>query len=53
MVKTMENVRKDNDIKHLTTEKRKKLVPQPNYHKTKFFSESLNAIKMKKTVPHE
>ena len=48
--KTMENVRKHRDIKLVTTdEKRNKLVSEPNYHKTKRFSENLLAIEMKKT----
>ena len=32
-----------------TDEKRNKLVPEPNYHTTKRFSENLLAIEMKKT----
>ena len=32
-----------------TNEKRSKLVSEPNYHKTKRFSENLLAIEMKKT----
>ena len=48
--KTMENVRKDRDIKLVTTDKkRNQLVPEPNYHTTKWFSENLLAIGMKKT----
>ena len=48
--KTMENVRNHRDIKLVTTEeKRIKLVLEPNYHRTKQFSESLLAIEMKKT----
>ena len=48
--KTMENVRKDRDIKLVTTnEKRNKLVSEPSYHTTKRFSENLLAIEMKKT----
>ena len=48
--KTMENVRKHRDIKLATTEeKRIKLVSEPNYHKTKHFSDNLLAIDMKKT----
>ena len=47
--KTMENVRKHKDIKLVTTdERRNKLVPEPNYHTTKQFSENLLAIEMKK-----
>ena len=48
--KTMENVRKHRDIKLVTTDKRRnRLVSEPNYHTTKWFSENLLAIKMKKT----
>ena len=48
--KTMENVRKHRDIKLVTTdERRNKLVSEPNYHTTKYFSENLLAIEMKKT----
>ena len=48
--KAMENVRKHRDIKLITTDKRKnQLVPEPNYHTTKWFAENLLAIEMKKT----
>ena len=48
--KTMENVRKHRDIKLVTTERRRNyLVLEPNYHTTKFFTEKLLAIEMKKT----
>ena len=48
--KTMENVRKQRNIKLVTTDvKRKKLVSEPNYHTTKWFSDNLLAIEMKKT----
>ena len=48
--KTMENVRKNRDIKLVTTEeKRIKLVPEPNYHTTKHFSKKFLAIEMNKT----
>ena len=48
--KTMENIRKYKDIKLLKTERRKNyLVSEPNYYSTKFFSESLMLIEMKKT----
>ena len=44
--KTVENVRKH---RHVTAdEKRNKLVPEPNYHPAKRFSENLLAIEMKK-----
>ena len=47
--KTMENVRKHRDIKLVTTHKtRNQLVLEPNYHTTKYFSENLLAIEMKK-----
>ena len=47
--KTMENVRKHRDIKLVTTERRRNyLVSEPNYHTTKFFTEHLLAIEMKK-----
>ena len=47
--KTMGNVRKHRDIKLVTTERRKNyLVSEPNYHATKFFTENLLAIEMKK-----
>ena len=49
--KTMENVRKQRDIKLVTTkEKRIKLVSEPNYHSTKYFSDNLLAIEMKKAT---
>ena len=47
--KTMESVRKHRDIKLATTDvKRNKLVPEPNYHTAKRFSENLLAMQMKK-----
>ena len=49
--KTMENERKHRDIKLVNNDtKRNKLVSEPNYHTTKWFSENLLAIEMKKTV---
>ena len=49
--KTMENVRKNRYIKLVTTDtKRNKLVSESNCHTTKWFSESLLAIEMKKKV---
>ena len=46
--KTMENVRKHRDIKLVTTERRRNyLLPQPNYHATRFFIENLLAIDTK------
>ena len=48
--KTMENVRKNREIKSVTKEeKRMKLVSEPNYHTTKHFLKNLLAIKMKNT----
>ena len=48
--KTMKNVRKHKDIKLVTTDKgRNQLVSETNYHTTKWFSENLLAIEMKKT----
>ena len=47
--KTVENVRKHRDIKLVTTDKRRsKLVSEPNCHTTKWFSENLLAIEIKK-----
>ena len=46
---TMENLRKHRDIKLSTTERRRNyLVSEPNYHTTKFFTENLLEIEMKK-----
>ena len=43
------NVRKQRDIKLVTTDQRKnQLVSEPNYHTTKSFSENLLAIEVKK-----
>ena len=51
--KTMENVRTHRDIKLVTTERRKNyLVSEPNYHTTKFFTQHLLAIEMKKAQIH-
>ena len=51
--KTMENVRKHRDIKLVTKEKRRNyLVSEPNYHTTKFFTENLLAIEMKKKLEY-
>ena len=48
--KTMENVRKNRDIKLVTSDKiRKRLVSEPNYHSYKKFSKYLMAIEMEKT----
>ena len=49
-VKTMENVWKHRDIKLVPTSKRRNLLAsEHNYHTTKWFSENLLAIEMKKT----
>ena len=47
--KTTENVRKHGDFKLVTTDKKiSKLVSEPNYDTTKYFSENLLAVEMKK-----
>ena len=47
--KSMENVRKHRDIRFFTTQRRRNyLVSQPKYHTTKFFTENLLPIEMKK-----
>ena len=47
--KIMENVRKHRDIRLVKTNRRRNyLVPEPKYHTTKWFSENLLAIEMKK-----
>ena len=47
--KTMEKVGTHGDTKLVTKERRTKyLVSEPNYHSTKFFTENLLAIEMKK-----
>ena len=51
--KAMENVKKHKDIKLDTTERRRNyLVSKPNYYSTKFFTENLSAIEIKKTEIH-
>ena len=48
--KTMENIRKHRGIKLVTTDKRRnQLVSEPNYHTTKWISDNLLAMEMKKT----
>ena len=48
--KTMKNVRKHRDIKLATAESRRNyLVSEPNYHTTKFFTENLLTLEMRKT----
>ena len=47
--KTMENIRKQRDIKLVTTDKKRiKLVSEPNYHTINLISEDLSIIEMKK-----
>ena len=47
--KTIENVTKNRDIKLVTTETRRNyLVSEPNFHTTKFFTEIVLAMQMKK-----
>ena len=49
--KTMENVRKHRIIKLVNNDKKRNtLVSEPNYHTTKWFSENVLAIEMKKNV---
>ena len=48
--KTMENIRKNREIKLVTTNKKiSKLVSEPNYHTINIISEDLSIIEMKKT----
>ena len=48
--KTMENVRKHRNITLVTPDRRRnQLASELNYHTTKYFSENLLAIEMKKT----
>ena len=52
--KAMENVRKNRDVKLVTTERRRNyLVSESNYHTTKFFTEILLVIEMKKNKKTE
>ena len=47
--RTSMNVRKQRDIKLVTTDKRRnQLVSEPNYHATKWFSQNVLAVEMKK-----
>ena len=47
--KTIENMRRPRDIKLVVTERRRNyLVPEPNFHTTKFFTQNLLAIEIKK-----
>ena len=46
----MENLRKHRDIRLVTNDKQRyKLVSEPNYHSSKYISENLIIIEMKKT----
>ena len=48
--KTIENVRKHKHIEFVTTERRTNYsLSEPNYRTTKFFTENLLAIEMKKS----
>ena len=48
--KSMKNVKKHRNIKLVTTERRRNyMVSEPNSHTTKFFTENLSAIEMRKT----
>ena len=48
--KVIENVRKHRKIKFLTIDRRRNfLVSEPSYHTSKFFTENLLAIEMRKT----
>ena len=48
--KTMENGRKQRNIKLVTTKRRRNyLVSEPNYNTTKFFTENLLVIEVRKT----
>ena len=52
--KTMENVRKHRDIKSVAADKRRnQLVSEPNFYTTKWFSENLLTIEMKKKSKNE
>ena len=45
----MENGKKHRDIKLVKTERRRNcLVPEPNFHTTKYFTENLLAIELRK-----
>ena len=47
--KTMENKRKRRSSKLVTADKRRnQLASEPNYHTTKFFSEDVSEVEMKK-----
>ena len=46
--KTMENMRKHRNIKHIIQKKKKLLAVRKNHQTTKFFTENLLAMEMKK-----
>ena len=47
--KNMKNVRKNTDIKLVTTERRRNyLVSEPHYRTTKFFTKNVSAMELKK-----
>ena len=49
MLFLIENVRKHEDTKLITTDKKRScLVSEPNYHTTKWFSDNFLAIEIKK-----
>ena len=49
ILENIEHVRKNRDIKIVTTERRRNyLVSEQNYHTTKFFTEHLLVIEMRK-----
>ena len=48
--KILQNMRKNRNIKFVTTERRRNyLVSEPNYHTTKFFAEDLLRMEIRKT----
>ena len=48
--KILQNMRKNRNIKFVTTERRRNyLVSEPNYHTTKFFAEDLLGMEIRKT----
>ena len=52
--KTMENVRNHRDIRIVTTNKQRSMLPsEPNYHSTKYISKDLLIMVMRKTSKNE
>ena len=50
MMQFLENLRKHREIKLIRTERRRNcLLSEPNYHTTKFFTENVSWIAMRKT----